>query len=366
MAESLEQLPSIQVKSPLAIVGAFLYLIRDRFAPDNNLPWRWLSDSSVSDVVIEAQYNRNTEASDPRPGIFVDKEQTSYGKVTVGNQDQNQPKIIQGQLVHYISFAQTDLTIDCVSTSRGESMQLADIVQAYLESSKYIIMQVFGFRDISPIVVNRTQPFQKQTDLHQTSLNFRVEYEVRWATMPAAPALRRIGAHLTENKASGGVNTLLADVYLKSIDVAEAPAPTAPTLNTLPQITCDTVLTVTGTLAVGESVQLIVDDVAGDPIAVIDGMFTAELTLDEGTHTVSARASNLYATTQTVIIDRTAPPAPTILSPGTTTVDTDVLTLTGFTEPNATVVVAIDGLDVATVLANSDGQWVVNSLKLPT
>lgn len=211
----LKQLPSIKLQSPLAIIGAFLYLIRNRFAAGARMPWEWHADYTTTGILVEAQYNETTEVRDNRPGVFVDRDQTSYGKVSLGNLDQAQPLILQRQLTHFMSVGQTDLLIDCVSTSRGESMQIADAVQGYIEASRYIIMGVFGFRDISPIVMGRTATFAKQTDLHQTTLNFRVEYETHWATAPAYPVLRGLGIHLKESDGQG-VNTYLANIYLDS------------------------------------------------------------------------------------------------------------------------------------------------------
>ena len=210
----LNQLPSITLQSPLAIMGAFIYLVRDRFAPKWNLNWQWTDDAATTGLWVEAQYNEHTEVRDGRPGVFIDREQTTYGKVSTGHLDQTQPRILQTDLTHYISFGQTDISIDCLSTQRGESMMLGDTVQSYIESSKYVIMKVFGFRDISPLMMGKTQAFAKQVDLHQTSISFRVEYETRWATTPVAPILRGLQTSLQETKQ--GVNSALAEIYLKS------------------------------------------------------------------------------------------------------------------------------------------------------
>lgn len=212
----LEQLPSIQLHSPLAIVGAFLYIVRQRFAEGSGMPWVWRDNKADTDIHVEIQYEPNTEAADLRPGVYIDKDQTSYGQVTLGNRDQNQPSILTRRQEQFISFAQSDLIIDCVSPARGESAQIADAIQQYLHMSARIIGAVFSFRSLSPIVLGRTTPFQRQTDLFNTQLTFRVEYEVRWTTVPAAPVLRALGSHLAAN--TGGVNQQLTDFYLKSLD----------------------------------------------------------------------------------------------------------------------------------------------------
>lgn len=210
----LQQLPSIQIQSPLAIMGAFIYLVRHRFSPTWELPWQWTDDPATTGIWVEAQFNEFTEIRDGRPGVFVDRDQTTYGKVSTGHQASEQPRILQHDLTHHISFGQTDMSIDCISTSRGESIQLADMVQSYIEASRYIIMKVFGFRDMSPLVMGKAAPMAKQQDLHQTSIQFRVEYETRWATFPAAPALSGLGLHIKES--TQPVNNVLANIYLNS------------------------------------------------------------------------------------------------------------------------------------------------------
>lgn len=180
------------------------------------MPWVWRDNPADTEIHIEVQYEPNTETADKRPGVYIDKDQTSYGQVVLGNRDQNQPAIITRRQEQFISFAQTDILIDCISPVRGESAQIADALQQYLHMSSRIIMQVFSFRSISPIVLGRTMPFQRQTDLFNTQLTFRIEYEVRWATIPAAPVLRALGVQLSES--SDGVNTQLSNFYLKSLN----------------------------------------------------------------------------------------------------------------------------------------------------
>lgn len=181
--------PPLPLSSPLAILGAFLYIIRNRFTQDNNLPWVWSPDNTITGIVIEAQYNPSAETEDARPGIYVDRDNTIYNKVSTGNLDQSQPRYLARGLEHYISVANSDIVIDCVSPSRGESLQIADLVQTYLESSKQIIMRTFGFRDFSSIIRGRPDIFDKQTYLHQTTVNFKIEYERRWAALPITPLL---------------------------------------------------------------------------------------------------------------------------------------------------------------------------------
>ncbi len=214
--EELNQLPSIRLQSPLAILGALLYLVRHRFDPEFKLPWEWSGNATETGILVETQFNEGTEVRDNRPGIFIDRSQTTYGKVSLRNLDQDQGQLLPKETVNYISIGQTDVTIDCISTSRGESAQLADEVQSYLESSKYIIMGVFKFRDISPIVMGPTQAFEKQTELHQTNLTFRVEYETKWRTSHAFPILRGLGLRIADQDPKTGVNTIMTDIYLNS------------------------------------------------------------------------------------------------------------------------------------------------------
>jgi N-acetylneuraminic acid mutarotase len=93
-----------------------------------------------------------------------------------------------------------------------------------------------------------------------------------------------------------------------------------------------------------------------------DWSVTATTRLDDGTHTVTATASDALGHTATdthaLTVDTTAPAAPVVLAPadGSTTRDSTP-TYTGTAEVGSTVTLIVDGAEVGTIAAGAGGSW---------
>lgn len=186
------------LSTPLSIVGMLIEVVRLRFKKgifsNPVLDWEWepfetelISNSNI--IFIESGFNTNIEAYTVRPGIWIDRDQNVYQKVSIGHQDQ-MPVHVRSRLEEFYAGGECDVVIDCTSPNRGESMVIGSIVQDHLQMSSNIIQGCFGLRDISDVVLNRTIPFDKDDKLWNSPIQFRVYYEIRWATFPAAPLLR--------------------------------------------------------------------------------------------------------------------------------------------------------------------------------
>lgn len=196
-----------RLSTPLATIGVYVALLRERFkegvTSDPALPYVWRSlasgdtDLKNTDIFIENGWNENIEARNVRPGIWIDREQTIYGRLSIGDQDQI-PVIQNVRLESFYCPAEIDITVDCTALKRGESMMIGSIVQDFLHMSSRIIMLYFNFRDISPTLLGKTTPFEKDTRLWTTAVTFRASYENRWATMPAATAIHEITLRLAD------------------------------------------------------------------------------------------------------------------------------------------------------------------------
>ena len=186
----------IQLHSPLAVAGMFIYLLREYFGAAQ-LPWVWDKNDTQSTLIIESTYNPQTENADGKPALYIEKGQTAYGQVVLGDKDQSQPGILERRLEHFYAILQTDVIINCTSPRKGESATIADYVQHFITCSKNEISRVFAVYDFSPLVAGSTQPYNKDEKCYNTPVSFRVEMETRWATIPVAAALRRIEASFT-------------------------------------------------------------------------------------------------------------------------------------------------------------------------
>ena len=202
-ASQAEQLSSsIRLHSPLAVTGAYIYMLRDYYGQER-LPWIWRNNKTTTDILIESGMEPAVNVTNPKPAILVSKGQTAYGKIVIGDRDQNQPRILEHRLEHFYSNAEIDLIVNCLSPRRGESMYIADVTQHYLHASQRLIMAGFGIRDISPVVMNTTDKYELDEAMWTTPIIFRINVELRWATVPVAPALRRLHTFIADSGESG-------------------------------------------------------------------------------------------------------------------------------------------------------------------
>ena len=189
----------IYLSTPMTVLGIFVAILRERFAAatqsDPPLKWNWLSDLKDTEIIIASGFNKNIEARNDRPAIWIDREQTVYGEVAIGNRDQI-PISLRTRHQQYYAMAEMDIVMDCTSKARGESMMVGSIVQDFLQMTAREIQRFFGFRDISPIILNRTVPYEKDRELMSTPIHFRVSYEARWASIPIYPLLNAVRLRL--------------------------------------------------------------------------------------------------------------------------------------------------------------------------
>ena len=182
--------------SPLAIIGIFVTVLRERFSGENcpdKDHWLWLPDIEQSMIVIESAFEDNTIVRDKHPNIYVDKDQSAYGKVVIGDRAAHDFHT-QGDVQWTLSTV--PIIIECVAARKGESAVIADIVQWSLHCSSDLIQKAFGLHDMSPLVLGRTVPYQMDNEVWNTPVTFQVQYNVAWAYVPVRPLLQSIQARI--------------------------------------------------------------------------------------------------------------------------------------------------------------------------
>lgn len=186
------------LSTPLSIIGMVIEVIRLRFKKgvfsNPALEWEWepLEEavaSNPNNIFIESGFNTNIDAYTVRPGIWIDRDQNVYQKKSIGHQDQ-MPVNISSRLERFYAGGECDVVVDCTSPNRGESMVIGSVVQDHLQMSSNIIQACFGLRDISDVVLNRTVPFDKDDKLWNSPIQFRIYYEIRWASFPVASLMK--------------------------------------------------------------------------------------------------------------------------------------------------------------------------------
>lgn len=180
----------MSTKTSLDIVGTYIALTRARFnGPSNELPWRWLPSKQDTLIYIESGNNELEDYIDAKPAIFVDRNAIVFPNIAIGNHAATH---LPTGRSYYYTTPSGQVTIDCVSRSRGESSTLADIVAHHLVMSGNILRRAYGFKNITPVTLTQTQPWEKDDRSFLTRVTSEFTYDVAWKTEPESVILNRI------------------------------------------------------------------------------------------------------------------------------------------------------------------------------
>lgn len=182
--------------SPLAIIGIFVAVLRERFAPGNGPgDYPWYDDQNDTGIIIESAFEDSNTERGKKPAIFVDKDQSVYGKLVIGDRAGHTFKNAKD---FQWTLSTVPILIECVSGRKGESAIIGDIVQWSLHASSDAIQATFALHDMTPPTLGRTVPYEADKEAWSTSVSFQVQYNVRWTTVPIAPLLQEIAMRIQQ------------------------------------------------------------------------------------------------------------------------------------------------------------------------
>lgn len=196
------QVASIRPGSKLAVIGVFVEIIRRRFsraAAGPDFPWPWDSDANTSKIEIESAFNEENSAKNIRPAVYVDADDQVNSRTVLG--DFAGKNNITG-LSGFWHLETVPILIECVAAKRLESAIIGDQVSIFLLASNRLIQGKFGFHDMTPTTVGRTQPFPRDKGTFVTPVTFTVQYDVRYTNEPTGPLLDEIEAAITASGAA--------------------------------------------------------------------------------------------------------------------------------------------------------------------
>jgi hypothetical protein len=215
-----EQGEKIIVGSPLAIVGIFVSILRERYKPGNGPPdHAWQEDLTKTGIVIESGFSSiGPEERNKKPGIFVDKDESVYGKIVIGDRAAVDLKTMKD--VGW-TLSTVPVLIECISNRKGESAVIGDIVQWTLHASSDAIQAAFSFHDMSPPTLGRTVPYESEQESWTTPVSFQVQYNVRWSTEPIKPLLNEVRTTLRQANAESPEEALIQIVLRSSANLPD-------------------------------------------------------------------------------------------------------------------------------------------------
>jgi hypothetical protein len=197
--------PFIHKQSSLALIAAFVIVLRERFSPTNDTPWVWTGDPNTSSIYIYSQYDRASEAANLSPKVVVNRGPFANQRVALGDMDQAQPALLRRGGKYFHQLATCSFSIECIAESNGESDIIADWVQAAIAGAEELIAKNFTLRQISPLLMQPTQPYDTDKEKWVTEIEFRVDLERRWFTLPNALILRKYTTEISLEDSVGAL-----------------------------------------------------------------------------------------------------------------------------------------------------------------
>lgn len=191
-APETDQRVNIRPGSKLAVLGVFVEIIRRRFSGNNvnsDFPWIWNKDPNKAKLEVESAFNEDTPQKNKRPAIHVDVDEQVNSRTVLG--DFAGKRLTDG-LTGFWHLRTIPILIECVASKRAESAALADVTDVFLLASNRLIQAKFGFHDMTPTTVGRTQPSPRDKTEFVTSITFTVQSVLRYTNLQTAPLLEEL------------------------------------------------------------------------------------------------------------------------------------------------------------------------------
>jgi hypothetical protein len=181
--------------SPLALIGLFIEVLRERFAPDNGMPkYTWYEDVHKTSIIIESAFENGDIKRGDKPAIYIDRDEVVYGKSVIGDRA---GYTFKDSKDFQWCLGTTPIIIDCVAARRGESAIIGDLVHWSLHVMSDAIQAAFALHDMSPPRLGRTIPYEDDKTAWSSPVSFTIQHNVRWTTVPVAPLLQEIVSRIT-------------------------------------------------------------------------------------------------------------------------------------------------------------------------
>jgi len=188
----IESSPLVPIKSPLALTGVFLCILRERFHEKYELPWKWYSGDEgrlSSTILIEDHQNPETEDFGRRPAIYVQRAPIQYSQIAIGDEVDRERK---SNKRIYNCAAQTHFTFACEAGVSAEAEILADIVLSTLMMGSDVIESYFDFRKLGPFALSASAKTRQDVDITQVNVQMGLSFDVRWGSQGIAPILKEV------------------------------------------------------------------------------------------------------------------------------------------------------------------------------
>ena len=203
------------VRSPLALTGMMLSILRHRFHPNFNLPFVWKSVSDEdpytehpeSTIRVEAGGESNRDAGSVKPGVYVVRQPIHVQQMVLD--DMSSFGLQRGDRT-FLARGSTGFTIICESTSKGASSSIADVVMSTFMMGANLIERTFNIHKLGPFSLSATSSVRKDMEVFETHVSIGMQYDLKWANLSLAPMFKEIIVKSANN------DNFFVETYTKS------------------------------------------------------------------------------------------------------------------------------------------------------
>lgn len=194
------------------MLAQFTGYLQARFA-QGRLPWEWCADDNITKIHILAEFAIERDTQAVSPSVVVSRGAVVHQRNVVADRDQNSmEELTKGGTQHW-GTGEMDILMQCIGQTKGEASIIGDIVQSSISMARNPLCEAFTLRDIGPVLLGRTVPYERDETKYMSPVSFRVFFEQRWFVIPGAPSLQGIEVQTRFNEeAATYVKTLVLKI----------------------------------------------------------------------------------------------------------------------------------------------------------
>lgn len=181
--------------STTSILAQFKLLMQDRFS-QGNTPWEYSDIPEERSLHISTELNEEEDIENEDPAIIVGRGTVVWKDVVQASRNKGNDTQLRYGTKKYFGKLETDITLNCVSTAKGTSSLISDVVQGTIAAGQQPIKRYLGIHDIGPVLQQRTQPYESDTSKYTTPVQFRIKYEQTWKHLQSGPEFNQYSLNL--------------------------------------------------------------------------------------------------------------------------------------------------------------------------
>ena len=215
LSDALKQ-AGANIRSPLAMSGLMISIVRHRFHSKWNLPFVWkpVSDTDLytehpdSTIRIEAGGEAGRDQGVSKPGIYVVRQPVHVQQLAVD--DMSSFTLATGDRT-FMAMGNTGFTFICESLYEGTSSAIADIVMSTFMMGSNIIESRYNIHKLGPYSLSATSSTRKETEVYETHVSVGMQYNLKWVNLNLAPMFKEMMLKSSSNE------QYFVETYTKSV-----------------------------------------------------------------------------------------------------------------------------------------------------